>query len=167
MSSRGLAAIAPRLPQTANTCSCRWPFSLSLFPFLFFLFKKKTKKGSCPHLHSVAFRLNNTDRNVYPGPGAILANIKNADCSEVIAATAITVKPATGYTVALADMIDQTKVCHFLFLVSFNGYQPQPRMTGLCRFATVRDQGSRCFLSCDQCHAYCQPDWCQFWLSYR
>jgi hypothetical protein len=53
-----------------------------------------------------------------------MANIKNADCSEIVPSTAVSLKPATGYTVLLADMADQTKACHFLFLVSFNGYLP-------------------------------------------
>jgi len=39
-----------------------------------------------------------------------MANINNADCSEVVPATDVSVKPATGYTVILADMADQTKV---------------------------------------------------------
>ena len=53
-----------------------------------------------------------------------MANINNADCSEIVPSTAVSLKPATGYTVALADMADQTKACHFLFLALFNVYLP-------------------------------------------
>jgi hypothetical protein len=63
----------------------------------------------------VSCRLNNTNPTVYPGPGAILANINNADCSETIPATDCNVPVGTGYTVVLADMSDETKVCCSLF----------------------------------------------------
>jgi len=55
--------------------------------------------------------LNNTNPSVYPGPGAIRANIPNADCSELINAAQVSAIPvATGYTVMLADMADETKI---------------------------------------------------------
>jgi len=63
----------------------------------------------------VSCRLNNTNPAVYPGPGAIIANIHNADCSESIPATDCNVPAGTGYTVVLADMADETKVCCSLF----------------------------------------------------
>lgn len=39
-----------------------------------------------------------------------MANINNADCSETVPATDVTVRVGTGYTVILADMADETKV---------------------------------------------------------
>jgi len=55
--------------------------------------------------------LNNTDPNIYSGPGAIMANINNADCSETVAATLVAnLKVATGYTIMLADMADERKI---------------------------------------------------------
>jgi len=55
--------------------------------------------------------INNTNPTVYPGPGALLTNLPNADCSELIGAAQVAALPvATGYTVMLADVGDERKV---------------------------------------------------------
>lgn len=82
-------------------------------------------------------RLNNTNPALYPGPGAIRANIPNADCSELINAAQVSAIPVgTGYTVLLADMADETKVCYTPFLSLLRFLTP-PRITDLCHLPAL------------------------------
>ncbi|KZV76721.1 hypothetical protein PENSPDRAFT_673350 [Peniophora sp. CONT] len=54
--------------------------------------------------------LNNTNVNILPSPMAILANLNNADCSHTITTQQAALTPSTGYTIVLADQLDQTKI---------------------------------------------------------
>jgi len=74
---------------------------------------QNTVSWSCqdsPPASTYLLMLNNTNPTLYPGPGAIIANINNADCSETIPATDGNLPVGTGYTVILAAMTDQTKI---------------------------------------------------------
>ncbi|KAI9432970.1 hypothetical protein H4582DRAFT_1777457, partial [Lactarius indigo] len=54
--------------------------------------------------------VNNTNPTILAAAEAIVANIPNADCSHSITTQQAALTPATGYTVILADTLDQTKI---------------------------------------------------------
>jgi hypothetical protein len=72
------------------------------------------------HAHSqrVADRVNNTNPTILAAAEAIVANIPNADCSHTITVQQAVLTPATGYTVVFADILDQTKACHYDFFLA-------------------------------------------------
>ncbi|KAI9459167.1 hypothetical protein BJY52DRAFT_1085168, partial [Lactarius psammicola] len=54
--------------------------------------------------------VNNTNPTILAAAEAIVANVPNADCSHTITTQQAALTPATGYTVILADTLDQTKI---------------------------------------------------------
>jgi len=54
--------------------------------------------------------LNNTNQNILTSPIAIDANLANADCSHTITTQQAQLTPATGYTLVIADQIDQRTI---------------------------------------------------------
>jgi hypothetical protein len=126
--SRGVAMSTRRVRQMESIRSCE-SCRLSL-PFFFL--------EAYSHSLCVVCRINNTSPTVYPGPGALLTNIANADCSELIGAAQVNALPvATGYTLLLADVGDETKVCCPLVLSLFLRFLTPLRITGLCRLAAI------------------------------
>ncbi|KAH9974126.1 hypothetical protein BGW80DRAFT_1305348 [Lactifluus volemus] len=54
--------------------------------------------------------LNNSNPAILPTFEAIVANIANADCSHTITTQQAALTPAQGYTLMLADSLDETKI---------------------------------------------------------
>jgi hypothetical protein len=59
--------------------------------------------------------VNNTNPAILAAPEAIVANVPNADCSQSITVQQAALTPSTGYTVVLANILNETDVCHFFF----------------------------------------------------
>jgi hypothetical protein len=59
--------------------------------------------------------VNNSNPTILPTFEAIVANIPNADCSHTITIQQAALTPAQGYTLMLADSLNETKVCHHDF----------------------------------------------------
>jgi hypothetical protein len=57
--------------------------------------------------------VNNTNPTILAAPEAIVANVPNADCSQSITVQQAALTPSTGYTVVLANILNETEVCHF------------------------------------------------------
>jgi hypothetical protein len=55
-------------------------------------------------------RLNNTNPTILPSPMAIVSTLNNADCSHTITTQQAALTPSTGYTLVIADQLNQTKV---------------------------------------------------------
>jgi hypothetical protein len=92
------------MPPQQLTSSCPW------FPFFFCMI----------HTRSLTARVNNTNPTILAAPEAIVANVPNADCSFSITVQQAVLTPSTGYTLIFADTLDQTKVRHHLFFLSFH-----------------------------------------------
>jgi hypothetical protein len=54
--------------------------------------------------------VNNTNLAILTSPEAIVADVPNADCSFVITQQQANLTPATGYTLILADQLNQTHI---------------------------------------------------------
>jgi hypothetical protein len=68
------------------------------------------------HSQCVFGRVNNTDIKILATFEAIVANVPNADCSHTITTQQAALTPATGYTLMLADPLNETNVCHHDFM---------------------------------------------------
>lgn len=62
----------------------------------------------------MACRINNTNPAILTAAEAIIANVPIADCSLTVTQQQAALTPSTGYTLVLADPIDQLKECYTL-----------------------------------------------------
>src|SRR6266702_2747849 len=102
------------------------------------------------HTHSrIVVRVNNTNPTILAAAQAIVANIPNADCSHSITTQQAALTPATGYTIILADTLDQTKVRHYhhhhhhlFFSFHSSDRSPAPQIYATSDFFEVKALGA-------------------------
>ncbi|KAH9962174.1 hypothetical protein BC827DRAFT_1130678 [Russula dissimulans] len=63
-----------------------------------------------PPASAYTLLLNNTNPAILAAPEAIVANIQNTDCSHSITTQQAVLTPATGYTLLLGDITNQTNI---------------------------------------------------------